>query len=103
MNLKIIETFNQADKANDDSTLSKTKIKKKMLKLQKLGQALVCFPTSKIDLLQLPESLLDAIILAKKISSREGNRRQIQFIGKLMRNLDEETINKIHSFLLNSK
>ena len=40
----------------------------------------------------LPEPLVDALMLAKRIKNREGKRRQLQYIGKLMRNIDAEPI-----------
>ena len=42
--------------------------------------------------LDLPEKLLDAITQAKRITNFEGRRRQMQFIGKLMRPLDADPI-----------
>ena len=52
-----------------------------------------------MDGLPLPEKLRDAIAEAKRITNFEGKRRQMQFIGKLMRGLDEETLQAVRDAL----
>ncbi len=71
---------------------SKTQIKKEMGDLQKIGQRLVTLNKEQLKKIGLNEILLDAILLAQKITSHEAKRRQNQFIGKLMRNLPEQEI-----------
>jgi ribosome-associated protein len=48
----------------------------------------------------LPEKLIDAVADAKRITNFEGKRRQMQFIGKLMRKLDDDVIESIKAALL---
>lgn len=60
--------------------------------LQALGETLVSLPPSRLEPFALPEPLLDAIELARRIHSHEGRRRQMQLIGKLMRDIDPEPI-----------
>jgi ribosome-associated protein len=71
---------------------SKTKLKQRMLELQALGAALVKLPEGQLAAMPMPENLAAAVTEARRISSHEGRRRQVQYIGKLMRNLDPEPI-----------
>lgn len=70
---------------------SKTELKRESTELQKLGEALLTLRADLMDRLQLPESLLTALAELRRISNFEGRRRQLQYVGKLMRALDEET------------
>jgi len=63
-----------------------------MLDLQALGVALVDLPESQIADLQIADQLRDAVLEAKHIKSHEGRRRQLQYIGRLMRSVDPEPI-----------
>lgn len=71
---------------------SKTELKAQAAEMQKLGEALLTLRADLMARLDLPEKLIDSIAQAKKITSFEGKRRQMQFIGKLMRQLDPEPI-----------
>lgn len=68
---------------------SKTDLKKESAELQKLGEALLTLRADLLDGLGLPDKLLDALAELRRITNFEGRRRQSQFIGKLMRGLDE--------------
>ena len=72
--------------------LSKTKRKEQMDDLQKLGVELISTGKEKLAKLDLPESLREAIKLAQKITANGATRRQHQYIGKLMRNVDAEEL-----------
>ena len=78
--------------AEDVGPPSKTQLKAEADEKQALGEALLTLRADLMAPLELPEKLLDAIAQAKKITSFEGRRRQMQFIGKLMRPLDIEPI-----------
>jgi ribosome-associated protein len=67
---------------------SKTQRKADAHALQTLGAELVALNRAKLDQVDLPESLRDAIIAAQNITKHEARRRQMQFIGKLMRHVD---------------
>lgn len=67
---------------------SKTQLKAEAGEKQALGEALLTLRTDLMARLNLPEKLLDALAQAKRITHFEGRRRQMQFIGKLMRPLD---------------
>lgn len=71
---------------------SKTKRKQEMTNLQKLGVEIVALKKSQIEQLDLPEQLLDAVMEAKRLKQFEAIRRQIQFIGKIMRGIDAAPI-----------
>jgi ribosome-associated protein len=72
--------------------LSKTDLKRESDKLQALGEDLLTLRADLLDGLSLPDKLMEAIADAKRITNFEGRRRQMQFIGKLMRLLDADTI-----------
>ena len=71
---------------------SKTQLKAEAGEKQALGEALLTLRTDLMARLDLPEKLLDALAQARRITNFEGRRRQMQFIGKLMRPLDAEPI-----------
>lgn len=75
-----------------DEPVSKTRRKREMTDLQALGVALVELPESQINAMRLDERLLRAVLEAKHIRSHEAKRRQLQYIGRLMRELDPEPI-----------
>lgn len=82
-----------------DVEQSKTDLKKRSDHLQSLGEALLTLRKGLLDKLALSDSLLDALAEAKRITNFEGRRRQMQYIGKLMRKLDEGTVTAIESAL----
>ncbi|PND36520.1 DUF615 domain-containing protein [Paucibacter aquatile] len=80
------------DEDDDFDRPSKSQLKRESHVLQSLGEDLLTLPASRLEPLTLPEILLDALRMAKKITSHEGRRRQMQYIGKLMRRVDPEPI-----------
>ena len=75
-----------------DEPVSKTRRKREMIELQALGAALVGLPESQLDQIQLDSALRQALLDAKRITSHEAKRRQLQYIGRLMREVDPEPI-----------
>jgi len=71
---------------------SKSMRKREAAAAQDLGTRLIALKESELAALELPETLHDAILLAKRITSRGGLARQRQYIGKLMRELDPAPI-----------
>lgn len=64
-----------------------------MTALQALGEQLLGMPAAKLRDLPIPQRLVEAVELAQRIrNSREGLRRQRQYIGKLMREIDAEPL-----------
>src|SRR5688572_21838939 len=64
---------------------SKTELKRESTELQKVGEALLSLRADLLERLALSEKLTDALAEAKRITNFEGRRRQMQFVGKLMR------------------
>ncbi len=71
---------------------SKTRRKEEMTALQALGEALLHIGPARRADLALPERLKEALDAAQRISQREARRRQLQFIGRLMREVDAAPI-----------
>ncbi len=71
---------------------SKSMRKREAAAAQDLGTRLIALKEGELSELDLPETLLDAILLAKRITSRGGLARQRQYIGKLMRDIDPAPI-----------
>jgi ribosome-associated protein len=80
--------YGSDDDAEDDRP-SKTQLKQQSHDLQKLGQALSELSQDQLDRAEMPESLRDAIHELRRTRSHEGRRRQLQFVGKLMRGVDD--------------
>jgi ribosome-associated protein len=71
---------------------SKTQLKAEADEKQALGEALLTLRADLMARLDLPDKLLEALTQAKRITHFEGRRRQMQFIGKLMRPLNMDPI-----------
>jgi len=71
---------------------SKSRRKRDSAALQDLGAALVKLPGARLRKLDLPEALLGAVLEAQRITSHGAIRRQMQYIGKLMRDVDAAPI-----------
>jgi ribosome-associated protein len=80
------------DPPGADPILSKTRRKQAMLALQDLGEALTELSPTRLAALELPERLAEAITTARKLTRHEARRRQMQFVGKLMREIDPAPI-----------
>ena len=81
------------------SEISKTDLKRESAELQKLGEQLMALRRDLFDELALPDKLVDALAEAGRITNFEGKRRQMQFVGKLMRGLDEDTLTAVRTAL----
>ena len=76
----------------DKEYKSRTRKKNEDRALQRLGEQLVALPFGQLETMELPEELLSAIEFARKIKSHGARRRQIQYIGALMRRIDPKPI-----------
>ena len=72
----------------DDDLISKTRRKKQMHDLQAIGATLVKLSPEKLSRLDLPEALREAVLEAKRFTKHEAVRRQLQYIGRIMRDID---------------
>jgi ribosome-associated protein len=79
--------------------MSKTDLKKYSDRLQQLGESLLTLRADLMQRLDLSEKLIDAVAEAKRITNFEGRRRQMQYIGKLMRGVDEATLAAVEAAL----
>jgi ribosome-associated protein len=89
--------FKRELKGTSDAT--RTDLKRASTELQKLGEDLLTLRTDLMARLDLSEKLVDAVAEAKRITNFEGKRRQMQYIGKLMRGLDDEQLNAVRAAL----
>ncbi|MEN5423935.1 ribosome biogenesis factor YjgA [Comamonas aquatica] len=78
---------------------TRTDLKKESDALQDLGEALLGLRPKLLERLQLPEKLVDALAEQKRLTNFEAKRRQMQFIGKLMRKLDESQVEAVKAAL----
>ena len=95
--------YSKIEEINEDlliPEISKTKIKAHMEELQDLGLALIELSKNQLDKFDLPDTLKEAIRFTHKITSNRALKRQKQYIGKLMRDVDEEYVRARLSFVL---
>jgi len=71
---------------------SKSELKRQSNELQKLGEQLIAEPRDRVKRVPMPDEVKDAILMCQTISNHEGRRRQLQYVGKMMRTLDEEEV-----------
>ncbi len=71
---------------------SKSQRKQDMLALQKIGESLIKLTQEQLATIDLPDNLRTAIQQMKKLTANEAKRRQLQYIGKIMRQIDPESI-----------
>lgn len=76
----------------DEMIISKTQKKNDFKRLQILGEQLVALSPDQLKPIDMPEELLSAVRDAQKPMKHEAKRRQMQYIGKLMREVDPEPI-----------
>ncbi len=77
---------------DEEEFISKTKLKAEADAKQMLGKKLIDLTKDQIDKLNLDESLHDAVLEAKRLTSNGAIRRQLQYIGRLMRTTETEPI-----------
>ena len=80
------------DELEEELPPSKTKIKKQMLELQDLGKTLTGLSMEKLRELDLPENLLEALTEYKRMTKFGALSRQLQYIGRLMREVETAPI-----------
>ena len=71
---------------------SRTRLKEEMQDLQRLGESIVKLPLDRINKIEMPEELRDAILLARTLKKHGAMRRQMQYVGTLMRCVNTEPI-----------
>lgn len=88
-----------APEPEDDEPKSKSQRKRDMTALQDLGAELEALAKDRLARVPMPEALADAIHQARRINSHEGKRRQMQYVGKIMRGLEDEEVEVIRQAL----
>ena len=78
--------------AGDDARPSKTRLKQQSQDLQDLGMAVAALSDVRLAAIEMPDLLRDAIETYRRTKSHEGKRRQMQYVGKLMRKADEAAL-----------
>ena len=73
---------------DEEDFISKTQRKRQSSELQDIGAELVKLSPEQLARLGLPESLHEAVLACQSITKHEARRRQMQWIGKLMRHID---------------
>ena len=81
-----------ASDSDADDRPSKTQLKQQSHDLQKLGLELAALSDDTLDAVDMPESLRDALAEFRRTKSHEGRRRQLQYVGKLMRGADADAL-----------
>jgi ribosome-associated protein len=87
---------NEPGTMNTDENLekSRTQLKKEATALQKMGEKLVTLSDDQLSRMALPPALIEAIGVVRTMNSRGARRRQMQYIGSIMRSVDKEPIEK---------
>ena len=78
---------------------SKSQRKRDMTALQELGEELVSQPKDRVMRVPMPEDVREVILACQKIKDHEGRRRQMQYVGKKMRTLEEDEIAAIRNVI----
>lgn len=76
----------------DHEAISKSQRKRDLGELKELGLKLLAFSEDSLRRLDLPEPLLEAVLEGKRITSHVARKRQLQYIGKLMKEFDAEPV-----------
>lgn len=87
-------TMREADWDDEDSSgpPSKSQVKRDMLALQNLGVALLELPARKLSELGLDERLIEALEVLRAITAHGARKRQMKYVGKLLRDADESAL-----------
>ena len=78
---------------------SRTDLKRESDELQDLGKELLSLRADLFARIGLPDKLVEALAEARRITNFEGKRRQMQYVGKLMRKLDDDTVAAVRTAL----
>ncbi len=94
--------MNEAAADQDDNGYdrpSKSQLKREMTALQELGTALVELSRDALKRMPMTEDLSDAVHEARRITDHEGKRRQLQYVGRMMRGLTEDEVAALRTAL----
>ena len=78
--------------AEGDARPSRTQLKQQSADLQKLGEQVAALSDQRLAATAMPDALREAIVEFRRTRSHEGRRRQMQYVGKLMRSADADAL-----------
>ena len=84
--------YGDSAEAEGEGRPSKSAAKRQAQELQTLGEALAALPQDRLDAIEMPDGLRAAVHEFRRTKSFEGRRRQMQYVGKLMRSADEDAL-----------
>ena len=85
----------------EDNFVSKTQVKRECLDLQELGEAMSKLEPATLDKIPMDEKIRDAVITIRKLKKGSALKRQVQYVGKLLRNSDFEPIRDAYEKVVN--
>ena len=77
---------------DNDQLISKSQLKREAHAITRLGEQLVELDEKKLRQFELPENILDAVLAARKIRAHGARKRQLLYLGKLLRTIDTSDI-----------
>ncbi|HEX4942948.1 MAG TPA: ribosome biogenesis factor YjgA [Usitatibacteraceae bacterium] len=77
---------------NDENLISKSRRKRQARELQDIGVTLTRLRADQLSRIEMPDDLREAVVECRKMTKHEAIRRQLQLIGRIMRNLDAAPI-----------
>ncbi|HHH47294.1 MAG TPA: DUF615 domain-containing protein [Gammaproteobacteria bacterium] len=86
------DDFEHDEKLGGERPKSKSQLKREMHALQALGEELARLSPEQFKKFELPEALRDAVEEARRINSRGALKRQLQYVGRVMRDVDPAPI-----------
>jgi len=87
-----VEHTDYPEPQDSDAGPSKSQRKRDSTALQDLGEALVDLSSERLAKIEMPGNLREAVLEAQRITKHGGRKRQLQYIGKLMRSVDPQPI-----------
>lgn len=82
--------YDKEERRDDREEISRSRRKRDSAALQVVGEELAALPPAKLALLPLPSDLRTALEDCRRLPGREAKRRQMQYVGRLMREAQEE-------------
>lgn len=89
------------DDSHDEEIISKSQKKREANDAQKLGENLLKLDPNALKTIELPESLIKALEDARRIKKQGALKRQLQYIGKIMRHIDIDPIREEYEKIVN--
>jgi len=101
MNNEFDAPNNNGDDSHDENWVSKTQVKRECIDLQDLGEAMSKLEPAALDKIPMDDTIREAIITIRKMKKGSALKRQIQYVGKLLRNSDHEPIRTAYDKVVN--